>query len=231
MITYLRNLATDLPSIGRFILHVFFPLSLPEPENYSQKPILFIHGYVGFRRLWSPAFAYFRSQGFTHLYAYSYLKCWHDLHQQADQQLQSIEKIRKQSGDQKVTLVGHSMGGLIAGLCALKRPEWIDQIILICSPVQGTKLAKLVPFGRATEQMENQSEFSRTFCQNLSQLKGIRVTFFLAERDEIVLPQENSFLPPDLPHSHREIRLSRHAHISPLFDAKVFETIFNLVNN
>lgn len=47
------------------------------------------------------------------------------------------ELIQQVSPDQPVTLVGHSMGGMISLLIALRRPELVERMVLICPTISG----------------------------------------------------------------------------------------------
>lgn len=42
-----------------------------------------------------------------------------------------LEKIFKELGVDRVTLVGHSMGGMVAALFALERPQMVDRLVLV----------------------------------------------------------------------------------------------------
>ena len=52
-----------------------------------------------------------------------------------------IEVLQQLPIDQKLTLVGHSLGGVIAALIASEFPCLVDQLVAISSPFQGSRAA------------------------------------------------------------------------------------------
>src|SRR5471032_3691151 len=58
-----------------------------------------------------------------------------------EQLLAQIERIRRQTGAQKVNLIGHSQGALTARYAAAKRPEWVASVTSVAGPNHGSELA------------------------------------------------------------------------------------------
>jgi pimeloyl-ACP methyl ester carboxylesterase len=52
--------------------------------------------------------------------------------------IHTIEKAHRETG-RKVTLVGHSLGGLLARGAAIKRPDLIERVITVGSPINGVR--------------------------------------------------------------------------------------------
>lgn len=63
--------------------------------------------------------------------------------------LQGIERrlddIRAEHGGAKVTLIGHSLGGVLARELAKKRPDAVRQLIVLTSPIHAPTASLLVP--------------------------------------------------------------------------------------
>ncbi|WP_339531797.1 triacylglycerol lipase [Pseudomonas mucidolens] len=55
--------------------------------------------------------------------------------------LAQIERIRRESGAEKVNLIGHSQGALSARYAAAKRPDWVASVTSVAGPNHGSELA------------------------------------------------------------------------------------------
>lgn len=62
----------------------------------------------------------------------------YDSHQRLEA---SLEQVIKQLPKKPITLVGHSLGGLISVLVAMKHPERVTKLITISSPLAGSRAA------------------------------------------------------------------------------------------
>ncbi|MGC1329598.1 esterase/lipase family protein [Pseudomonas sp.] len=58
-----------------------------------------------------------------------------------EQLLLIIQRIRHETGAQKVNLIGHSQGALTARYAAAKRPEWVASVTSVAGPNHGSELA------------------------------------------------------------------------------------------
>lgn len=58
-----------------------------------------------------------------------------------EQLLVQIERIRRETGADKVNLIGHSQGALTARYAAATRPEWVASVTSVAGPHQGSELA------------------------------------------------------------------------------------------
>ncbi|MCY1390769.1 Triacylglycerol lipase [compost metagenome] len=58
-----------------------------------------------------------------------------------EQLLAIIERIRRETGADKVNLIGHSQGALSARYVAAKRPDWVGSVTSVAGPNRGSELA------------------------------------------------------------------------------------------
>ncbi|WP_166357800.1 esterase/lipase family protein [Pseudomonas akapageensis] len=58
-----------------------------------------------------------------------------------EQLLQIVERIRRETGADKVNLIGHSQGAQTARYAAAKRPEWVASVTSVAGPNRGSELA------------------------------------------------------------------------------------------
>lgn len=110
--------------------------------NLANRDVLFIHGNLASSRWWHPLLEEWRTKGSTgrhSLLMADWRGCGHnedwpqseafDLTDLAHDYLELIEKERLQS----VTVVGHSLGGLIAQQMMIEQPQKIDKAVLLDS--------------------------------------------------------------------------------------------------
>src|SRR5471030_2646406 len=65
----------------------------------------------------------------------------HSSEVRGEQLLARIEQIRRDTGADKVNLIGHSQGALTARYAAAKRPEWVASVTSVAGPNHGSELA------------------------------------------------------------------------------------------
>ena len=58
-----------------------------------------------------------------------------------EQLLVHIAQIRRETGADKVNLIGHSQGALTARYAAARRPEWVASVTSVAGPNHGSELA------------------------------------------------------------------------------------------
>lgn len=103
-----------------------------------------------------------------------------------------IEAVCRETGCAKLTLVGHSMGGLVArAYLATRGTERIKQLVTIATPHVGTELAR-IGLGTNARQMEVGSSWLKHMWQSLP---AIPVTALRNTHDNFVMPQDSQRLP------------------------------------
>ncbi|SNT30559.1 triacylglycerol lipase [Asanoa hainanensis] len=85
----------------------------PAPaQAATSTPVIFVHGYTGSASNWTTALSVFRAGGFSRLYTYNYN--WAGSNQVSAAGLASfVNQVKAQTGQSKVAIVNHSMGGLV----------------------------------------------------------------------------------------------------------------------
>ena len=78
----------------------------------TSTPVIFVHGYSGSASNWATALSVFRAGGFGRLYTYNYN--WAGSNQVSAAGLASfVNQVKAQTGQSRVAIVNHSMGGLV----------------------------------------------------------------------------------------------------------------------
>lgn len=110
------------------------------------RPVLFLHGWLGSWRYWLPsmeeASAYFRCYAFDLIgFGDTYQRAIEpSITAYAEQVIRFLDAL----GIDKITLVGHSMGGMVSLKTAIEHPERIERVVTVGAPIVGSSLAPLL---------------------------------------------------------------------------------------
>lgn len=107
--------------------------------------------------------------------------------------------ILEQTGAQKLIIVGHSLGGIVARTYAQDRDNHhsVAKIVTLGSPHHGTVLAHSKSARHVKCPITYQLGHESLFLQNLNKMEDARsvpVTSIFSYDDEVVVPQESSIL-------------------------------------
>ena len=80
----------------------------------ARTPVLLVHGLVDNRSVFTVMQRNLRRRGFTHVYSWNYSPLSADVVRAARDLGEHIERICEQTGYERIHVVGHSLGGLIA---------------------------------------------------------------------------------------------------------------------
>lgn len=162
-------------------------------EQGDATPIILLHGLFHNRACWLWTRYRLRRQGFTALYAIN-LPLWKDVESLTERLAKKVDELRHATGIDRVHLVGHSMGGIIARNYLQIRggAQKVDRCVLLASPNVGSKLAPfaLTPLGKL---LLPGSEFLRRLA-TAPLPPGVRLTAVANRHDNMVLPFESARL-------------------------------------
>ncbi len=184
-----------------------------EPPPANGMPVLFVHGYFCNRGLWWPTMARLRAQG-IHSRTLSLEPPLASIDALAGQLNSEIEAYLKGPAGEKLILVTHSMGGLVAR-AYLKRhgSARVAKLITLACPHRGTRIASL-GFSRNAREMEPGSAWLGTLAE--SETLAIPFVNVWSTHDNFVTPQASSRM-----EGAREIVLGGLGHLSFVFSERV----------
>ncbi len=174
------------------------PFGLLPPRKSTPKrgetPVLLLHGLFNNRGSWFWFKWQLRRKGFDNLVTIN-LSSWHNEEVLTELVAKKVDELRHQLGVNKVHLVGHSMGGIIARNYLQLRggAAKVDRFVCIGSPHFGSKLAPfaLSPLGRVLCPGSD-------FLQRLNSAEiphEVKTTNIYTIKDNMVLPNGNAKLP------------------------------------
>ena len=181
-----------------------WPLPAPDcdhsPDAAPHTPVLLLHGLFDNRAVFSRMRRSLNSHGWEHVHALNYNPVTVDLREAAELFGRHVLHTREVYGGERVAVIGHSLGGLIARYYVqrLGGDEHVHTAVTLATPHEGTLSAHLIhPLPISRQLLPGSSVF-----QELSApAPGCTTRFvvFRGEHDPLILPQRSAALRhPDL---------------------------------
>jgi pimeloyl-ACP methyl ester carboxylesterase len=176
-------------------------------------PILLVHGMVDNRSIFTLLRLGLRRRGFGRVTSMNYSPFTADVRVAAARLAEEVEALVAETGYERIHVVGHSMGGLIARyyVTRLGGDERVHTLVTLGTPHQGTYTA----YGwnnQLTRQLRPGSGLMRELDQPVPHCRT-RFLVYWSDLDQMVFPQRNAALRhPDL--TVRNIDLHGVGHMS-----------------
>jgi triacylglycerol lipase len=205
-----------------FVLVIPFERLWMPPDRLRQgaHPILLVHGYGCSRGVWWLLRRRLEAAGHS-VATVSLAPPNISLGRLEPQLNERIEAVCAATGSRQVTVVGHSMGGLIAR-CYLARHgnERIARLITLASPHQGSDMCQ-IGMGQNAREMTTGSLWLQDMA---AEPQSVPCVSLRNAYDNYVMPQDNQRLP-----GARDIELPPVGHIAMLYDARIANQITELL--
>jgi len=180
-----------------FITLAAKPFGLPKNKYQTlrrgETPVLLLHGLFVNQSCWFWFKRQLRQQGFQNVVTMN-LSSWHSEEALTELLAKRVDELRHQLGVNKVSLVGHSMGGMIARNYIQLRGghDKVEQFVCLGSPHHGSKLAtfSMDPLGKL---LIPNSDFLQRL-NNAPIPANTQVTNIYTNKDNMVLPNSNNHL-------------------------------------
>ena len=110
-------------------------------------PVLLVHGLIDNRSIFTVMRRSLRRRGFAHVCSWNYSPLSSDIARCAADLGAHIERVCEQTGHERVHVVGHSLGGLIARYHVQRQSgdRRVESLVTLGTPHQGSRLAHVVP--------------------------------------------------------------------------------------
>ncbi|KQZ30358.1 triacylglycerol lipase [Duganella sp. Root1480D1] len=156
-------------------------------------PVLLVHGYGANGGFWVHLAAQLEERGYSHA-TVDLEPVFGDIEDFAVQLEQGVQGLLAASRSEKVVIVAHSMGGLVARAW-LRRfgAAHVARIITLATPHHGTDLAHMGP-GRNAGQMRRDAEWLAQLNAADRGQRGLFTSIY-SWHDNIIAPQDSCHLP------------------------------------
>lgn len=217
-----RYRTDDLTPIQRSLLH--------SDVEAAGTPILLVHGMVDNRSVFTVLRRSLRRRGFGRVLTMNYPVLTSDIPTAAARLGEQVERLCEETGYERVHVVGHSMGGLIARWYVQKLggDARVHTLVTLGSPHAGTTAARLLPL-RVTRQLVPGSPVLQALAAPAPRCRT-RFVAFWSDLDEMMVPRRCAELHhPDL--RARNVRLSGVGHLTlPIHPGVVHEIATTLAH-
>ncbi|HVE62568.1 MAG TPA: alpha/beta fold hydrolase [Mycobacteriales bacterium] len=187
-------------------------------------PIVLVHGWVDNRSIFTVLRRALHRRGFGQVVTMNYNVLTHDVPRAAHRLGALVEQVCDQTGYERVHVVGHSMGGLVARYYVqrLGGDERIHTLATLGTPHRGTRAAHLF-VGRALKSLRVGSSVVRELEEPAPHCRT-RFLAFWSDLDELVVPKSSGRIDhPDL--NARNVFIRGAGHLSLPIDGRVVHEI------
>ncbi len=191
----------------------------------GDQPIILLHGLFQNRICWWLVRLRMRQQGIHNVLSLN-LPPWKDVEALTETLAKRVDQLRLEEGVERVTLIGHSMGGLIARNYLQIRggAAKVERLITLGTPHLGSKLA---PF--AISRMGRDLLPGSEFLTRLAQAplpESVKVFSIYSPQDNLVLPTDNARW-----EDAQNIEVQSIGHTSLLYRCSAFECLLNCLED
>ena len=191
-------------------------------------PILLVHGLVDNRSVFAVLRRALRRRGFGQVLTFDYSPLLSDVRTASEQLAAVVERTCESTGYERVHVVGHSLGGLVARYYVqrLGGDARVHTLCTLGSPHSGTWAAHLLP-SRLLRQLRPHSPL---LAELEAPTPGCRTRFvaFWSDLDHLIVPKRSARIDhPDL--SARNVLLRGVGHMSLPIDGRVVHSIATLL--
>jgi len=174
---------------------VFGRLDAPSEAHASGDAILLVHGFSCNAAYWRPMQKALDKAGIRNTWTISLEPLNGDIERLADQLAARVEDVCAKCGAEKVTLVGHSMGGLVSRTYARRQEgaQRVTRIISLGSPHHGTIHSQLSK-ARNARQMRINNDWLNELNVEEEHPPLVPIASVFSYHDNIVSPQDSPML-------------------------------------
>ena len=154
----------------------------------ARTPVLLVHGLVDNRSVFTVMQRNLRRRGFTHVYSWNYSPLSPDVARAARDLGEHIDHICEQTGYDRIHVVGHSLGGLIARYHVQRQggDRRVESLVTLGTPHRGSRWAHVLPTPMV-RQLRPGSAIYQELDQPASSCRT-RITAIYSDLDQVVLP-------------------------------------------
>jgi triacylglycerol lipase len=187
-------------------------------------PILLLHGLVDNRSIFTVLRRALRRRGFGRIWTMNYHVLTHDVRAAAKRLEATVEAICEQTGYERIHVIGHSMGGIIARYYVQRMggDARVHTLVTLGSPHGGTRAAHLLPRG-VLRQLTARSD---VIAELTAPAPACRTRFlsFWSDLDALISPKKSARIDhPDL--AVRNVFVRGVGHMSLPIDGRVTREI------
>ncbi|MEW6062966.1 MAG: alpha/beta fold hydrolase [Nanoarchaeota archaeon] len=214
-------------------------------KAYDKDPIVLLHGFAQNRGVLIDMAEKIRRKGFEFIFRmdYKYYKSIDEIIKNLDYKIKNIINETK-CNTKKVSLIGHSEGGLVARDYSIKHPENVDYCIMVGTPNKGTYvaipgyfLALLLKHSPISKLLKIKFDSASAYqmipgTQKTPNVKenGVKYFSIYSKYDEAVIKKDSEIVPFAINILIEEFGVKYRGHIALIHDTKIIDGICSILN-
>ncbi len=187
-------------------------------------PIIMVHGVIDNHSIFTVLRRSLSRRGFGRVISLNYSPLTDDIRRVSRRLAMLVESVCRETGYERVHIVGHSMGGVIARhyVQSMGGDARVHTLVTLGSPHAGTAYAKVFPLSIA-RQLRPNSEFVQELNKPAPGCRT-RMIAIWSDLDQVIVPQRNArIVHPDL--NSRNVFLRGVGHMSLPVDGRAVHEI------
>lgn len=194
--------------------------------NQPKTPILLVHGYMHSSAAWIYLSKQLMKAGFGPIFSINLGSPFQCIEDYAARIKKKAEIIAHQTGNKKIILIGHSMGGVVCSYYTthLAPKGTVKAVITMGSPLLGTRLG-ILGWGECAKQMRFNSKFTKDLSQSIKDSADTPFYHLASSTDLMIRPPNSAWMNSLNPNCfiYEDI-----GHISLLYSPQVAKKIIEL---
>lgn len=202
---------------------------LEAPDTVVEAPVLLVHGYGANKSNWVFVRRYLHQAGFGRLHAFNYNALVADIPRLAERCAEQTDELRTRLGVDRVHLVGHSLGGIIARYAVqVLGLRGVGVCVTIASPHGGVRLARygaplasLAPLHSASSLRPDSTVM--TLLRSSARPLPTRFVAYYSNLDLVVAARRAMIVEPELDATN--VLVKDHGHLSILWSRQLASSV------
>ncbi|MFA7267183.1 MAG: alpha/beta fold hydrolase, partial [Candidatus Nanopelagicales bacterium] len=187
-------------------------------------PIIMVHGVIDNHSIFTVLRRSLSRRGFGRVISLNYSPLTDDIRRVSRRLAMLVESVCRETGYERVHIVGHSMGGVVARhyVQCMGGDSRVHTLVTLGSPHGGSAYAKVLPHSLA-RQLRPESEFVQELDQPAPGCRT-RMIAIWSDLDQVIVPQRNArIVHPDL--NSRNVFIRGVGHMSLPVDGRAVHEI------
>ncbi len=188
-------------------------------------PIIMVHGVIDNHSIFTVLRRGLSRRGFGRVISLNYSPFTDDIRRVSRRLAMLVESVCRETGYERVHIIGHSMGGLIARYYVQRQggDARVHTLVTLGSPHMGSNHARLIPGHQLARQLRPGSELMHELEEPAAGCRT-RMIALWSDLDQVIVPQRNArIVHPDL--NARNVFVRGVGHMSLPVDGRVVHEI------
>lgn len=193
-----------------------------EKVQKGGRPILLVHGYLNNASAWTHYLKVLPEKKLGSVYTIELGHPFLPLSEYAQKVKKKADEIRKETGQDGLVLIGHSMGGVVSSLYATKLAEEgrVTHLVTIGSPLNGCPFAEIAGLGPNGREMRPGSPLLAEIREGLEGKKNAIQMFHIGSDADTLVPADSALTGPG-----KKLRVTDLSHTELLTSKKVSDWV------